>query len=93
MTDNDRDRLILEMSGAIREQGAILDRLDRDVPHLFGLHTDLNTRVQKLEQARSEEAGWRSGVRSSWSTVRWIVGTVIALASLLAGAGLSCILR
>ena len=93
MTDNERDRLILEMSGAIREQGAILGRVDRDVPQLFALHTDLSVRVQKLERARSEDVGWRSGTRASWGTVRWIIGTIIALSSLLAGAGLSCIFR
>lgn len=93
MTNEQRDALLMRLTTQSAEQGAILTRLDRDVPHLFALHTDLDERVRTLEAARSEASGWRSGTRSAWGTVRWVVGTLIALASLLAGAGLSCILR
>ena len=94
MTDNARDEMLLTLSATQAEQGAILARLDRDVPQLFTLFATVDARVRVQETAAAEDSGRRSGAGSAWSTIRWVIGTVIAVVALAGGsAGISCILR
>ena len=82
MNDNDRDRMLLDLLGNQGDQGAILHRLDRDVPQLYEYHQDHEDRLRFMEDERRLDSGRRSGVSAAWAFVLacvGLVGTVVAI--------------
>lgn len=81
MSDSNIYPQLLELTRIASANQTLLERIDKDIPNLYGLINGVQTRVAEIEKLRAEESGESSG--RSWVIARatMVVGAIITVCS------------